>query len=103
MRATRVLDKPLTKKTFKYYVFRMGDTVIFRKTAQGLKKVKSVLRRPNSELAMVQVTVIGGILVGTMPYKEFYSRSRLGIDILQCKQIERTMVKALMPFIISGE
>ncbi len=91
------------KKLFKYYAFRMSDIVVIRKTTQKLKKVKSVLRNPTTSFVLEQVTIIGGLIVGTIKYTEFNSRTKIVLSNLQCKPIERATARGLLPFMNTGE
>jgi hypothetical protein len=91
------------KKQYKYFAFRTGTVIVIRKTLAHLRKVKSILHNANTGFNMVQISVVGGRVVGTIAYLELTKRTSLRLGDLQCLQIDRELVKALKPFLVPGE
>lgn len=93
----------MEKKTAKYFAFRFGNVIILRRTVKQLQKVKSVLHRPMSESPLVQITVTGGTVVGTIAYPEWATRTNIKLVGGQCVKVPKQTITAIKPFLISGE
>ena len=87
------------KKLFKYYAIRVCNTVVFRRTVNKLKRVRSVLYNPRTEFRLEQVTYNGGLTVGCMSYTDWISHGGSKLNINGCLHITREQFKSMQPFI----
>lgn len=88
-------------KQYKYYAIRMQNTIIVRRTLLGLKQVTSKLHKPGTDFVLQQVTYTGGIVIGSMNYQDWVKHG--GPTISTYKKIERTLARAMRPFLVGGE
>ena len=88
---------------YKYYVIRVSNMAIIRRTLTTLKRVKSSLYSPGTQFALVQLTYTGGKVVGSLPIKELALRTKIALNQGGCSQISRELYKALKPFMTQGE
>lgn len=91
------------KLTYKYFAIRVSNTVIIRRTSDGVQKIKSVLHKPGSEFSLVQISYIGGKPIGSISYNELYNRTGYKILNLGYVRIPVEKVKALRPFLLKGD
>lgn len=92
------------KAVFKYYITRVGNTVIIRRTSKRINQVKSMLySKMNPEYRLVQLSYTGGKAVGTIHVSELAARCKMSVAIGKCHEISWSKVKALKPFLQKGE
>lgn len=84
----------------KYYAVRVHNMIVIRKTKFGLRKITSTLSKPGTVFALRQVTFTGGKVLGVIEYKEWVNHG--GPSVLTYKQVERTTVKGMEPFLVRG-
>lgn len=93
----------MERKPFNYFAIRVMNTVIFRRTVAKVKKVRSVLYKPNTEFRLEQVTYTGGKVVGSMPYAMWVKHGGGQIKVSACISITRELFKAMGPYIQKGD
>lgn len=103
--SSTAVEMPLLpgKKIFRYYAIRVGNTVILRRVTDKLQVVKSVLLNKKTGFLMTQISYVGGRVVGTIHYTEWHKRGGPGINYGKATKIERSLARALKPFLLPGE
>lgn len=89
--------------TYRYFLTRLGNTIIIRRTAAKLKLVKSILWKPGSEFRLAQVSYVGGKVLGTISYAELVKRTPHRVQQGGYLKVTRDQVSALKPFMQQGE
>lgn len=92
-------------KEYKYFATRVGDMVIIRRVLKELKVIQSKLYKPGSEFALKQVSFTGGKVIGAIKFTDYTSRcgSDYRFGTRYVVRLDRSIVRALKPFLISGE
>lgn len=88
-----------TKKPFKYYAIRIGNTLVFRRTVNKINKVSSLLYKPNGIFRLQQVTYTGGKVMGCASYDTWLNTGGRQIAIGNYKKLDRSIYKAFEPYI----
>lgn len=89
----------LQKKQFKYYAIRVSDNIVFRKTANTLRRVKSVLYKISTDFRLVQISYTGGRIVGCMSYANWRECGGKPLAMGNCLRIDRELYRSLDPYI----
>jgi hypothetical protein len=87
------------KKIFKYYAIRVGNMIMFRRTINTLKKVRSVLYKPGTEFRIEQITYSGGQAVGCMSYNDWATHGGKRLNSGMCSLVSRETYRSLGPYI----
>jgi hypothetical protein len=91
------------KITYRYFAILIYNTVIIRRTAKGIKLVKSRLYKPGSQFSLIQLTYTGGKVIGTIDYNEWVKRGGARINQNKAVKVDRTFIKGMLPFLQKGD
>lgn len=91
------------KAVYRYYAVRVYNTVIIRRTSKRISKIKSMLYKKGTEFSLVQISYIGGKVIGTIYAAELHKRCGVSVQVSKCVEINWSKVKALKPFMQKGE
>jgi hypothetical protein len=87
------------KKLFKYYVIRVCNMVVFRRTVSSLKLVKSRLYKPRTEFRLEQISYSGGQAIGCMSYADWTRYGGRPLNLNNCSKITREQYRSMEPYI----
>lgn len=93
----------MEKKPFRYFAIRIAGTILFRRTADKLTRMRSTLYKPRTELRLEQVTYTGGRVVGSMPYADWRKLGKREIADNGYCAVTRETFRALQPYMQKGE
>jgi hypothetical protein len=83
-------------KPYKYYAIRVGQTIVVRKSLNGLKQITSRFYSVKNGLDIKQVTYTGGIVVGTLDVR-LWAKLK-GTIVTTFKPLTRDEAKGLIPY-----
>lgn len=88
-------------KAYKYYAIRVQNTIVIRRSLVGLKIITSILSKPNTDFLLKQTTYSGGVVIGSLPYKEWVGHG--GPTIGAYRKVDRTLVRSMQPYLLGVE
>jgi hypothetical protein len=93
----------MEKKSFRYFAIRIAGTIVFRRTADKLNRVHSVLYKPRTTLRLEQVSYTGGHVVGSMAYTEWLKCGKRQLTDNGYVLVTRDTFHGLKPYMQKGE
>ena len=92
----------MERKPFNYFAIRVQNTIVFRRTVSRIKRVRSILYKPNTEFKLQQVTYTGGRVIASMPYVTWATHGGQALNLGGCVKITKEFYRALGPYLQKG-